>query len=85
MNLRVFMRQLSRRIRERLTGMWNFSSLEKKLALAVSLLDVLRTYTAVEIPLLDALPFASLGFGWLLPAAVCGAAGMLISHRTAAS
>lgn len=54
-------------------------------ALAVSLLDVLRTYTAVEIPLLDALPFASLGFGWLLPAAVCGAAGMLISHRTAAS
>ena len=54
-------------------------------ALAVSLLDVLRTYTAVEIPLLDALPFASLGFGWLLPAAVCGVAGMLISHRTAAS
>ena len=54
-------------------------------ALAVSLLDVLRTYTAMEIPLLDALPFASLGFGWLLPAAVCGAAGMLISHRTAAS
>ena len=54
-------------------------------ALAVSLLDVLRTYTAVEIPLLDALPFASLGFGWLLPAVVCGAVGMLISHRTAAS
>ena len=54
-------------------------------ALAVSLLDVLRTYTAVEIPLLDALPFASLGFGWLLPAVVCGAAGMLISHRTAVS
>ena len=40
MNLRVFMRQLSRRIRERLTGMWNFSSLEKKLALAVSLIVV---------------------------------------------
>ena len=40
MNLRVFMRQLSRRIRERLAGMWNFSSLEKKLALAVSLIVV---------------------------------------------
>ena len=40
MNHRVFMRQLSRRIRERLTGMWNFSSLEKKLALAVSLIVV---------------------------------------------
>ena len=53
-------------------------------ALAVSLLEVLETYAGLSLPLLDALPLASLGFGWLLPAAVCGAVGALIPGRTAA-
>ena len=55
-------------------------------ALAVSLLEVVRTYTGVELAFLDLLPLASLDFGWVLPAAVCGAVGALIpSGRTAAS
>ena len=52
-------------------------------ALAVSLLEVLRTYTGVELALLDALPLASLGFGWILPAAVCGVIGALLPARKA--
>ena len=44
-------------------------------ALAVSLLEVVRTYTGVELAFLDLLPLASLDFGWVLPAAVCGAVG----------
>ena len=47
-------------------------------ALAVSLLKTLSTYGGVELPFLDALPLASIGFGWLLPAAVCGVIGALI-------
>ena len=55
-------------------------------ALAVSLLEVVRTYTGVELAFLDLLPLASLDFGWVLPAAVCGAVGALIpGGRTAAS
>lgn len=54
-------------------------------ALAVSLLEVLRTYTGVELALLDALPLASLGFGWILPAAVCGVIGALLPARKAAA
>ena len=50
-------------------------------ALAVSLLEVLRTYTGAELAFLDALPLASLGFGWVLPAAVCGAIGALVPVR----
>ena len=41
-------------------------------ALAVSLLEVVRTYTGAELAFLDLLPLSSLGFGWVLPAAVCG-------------
>ena len=47
-------------------------------ALAVSLLEVVRTYTGVELAFLDLLPLASLGFGWVLPAAVGLLAGMLL-------
>ena len=47
-------------------------------ALAVSLLKTLSTYGGVELPFLDALPLASIGFGWLLPATVCGVIGALI-------
>ena len=54
-------------------------------ALAVSLLEVLRTYTGVDLALLDALPLASLGFGWVVPAAVCGVIGALLPARKAAA
>jgi LIVCS family branched-chain amino acid:cation transporter len=47
-------------------------------ALAVSLLKTLSAYSGVELSFLNALPLASIGFGWLLPAAVCGAIGALI-------
>ena len=51
-------------------------------ALAVSLLEVLRTYTGVELVFLDLLPLSSLGFGWVVPAAVCGVIGALLPGQT---
>ena len=33
----------------------------------MSLLEVVRTYTGVELAFLDLLPLASLDFGWVLP------------------
>ena len=52
-------------------------------ALVVSLLEVLRTYTGAELAFLDMLPLSELGFGWLLPAVICGIAGALIPGRAA--
>ena len=52
-------------------------------ALAVSLLEVVRAYTGAALPLLDALPLSSLGLAWVLPAAVCGALGLLVPCRAA--
>jgi len=49
-------------------------------ALATSFLTVASTYGA-PLPFLDRLPLASLGFGWLLPAALCGTIGFFIPHR----
>ncbi len=49
-------------------------------AFAASLLSVLRGY-GVPLDFLDRLPLASLGFGWLVPAAVCAALGFLIPAR----
>ena len=46
-------------------------------ALLTSLLTTVSSY-GVSIPLLDRLPFASLGFGWLVPATVFGLAGLLL-------
>ena len=48
---------------------------------AVSLLEVIRTYTGAELAFLDLLPLSSLGFGWVLPAAVCGVIGALLPAR----
>ena len=48
-------------------------------ALATSFLTVASTYGA-PLPFLDRLPLASLGFGWLLPAALCGTLGFFIPH-----
>ena len=50
-------------------------------ALITSSLGVLATYTSLSLPVLDYLPFASLGFGWVMPAAVCGMIGLLLSRR----
>lgn len=47
-------------------------------ALAFSLLNAVATYGGVDMPFLEAMPLASIGFEWLLPAAVCGVIGALI-------
>ena len=49
-------------------------------ALAVSLLTVLRS-RGVPLDFLDYLPLAEFGFGWLLPAAACGLAGLLVGRK----
>ena len=54
-------------------------------ALAVSLLEVIRTYTGAELAFLNLLPLSSLGFGWVLPALACGIAGALIPGRSDAA
>ena len=54
-------------------------------ALAVSLLEVIRTYTGAELAFLDLLPLSSLGFGWVLPALACSIAGALIPGRSDAA
>lgn len=46
-------------------------------ALAVSLLTTAADLGLFTAPFLDRLPLSSVGFQWLLPAAVCGAAGAL--------
>ena len=38
----------------------------------------MAVYGGADIPFLQSLPLASLGFGWLLPAAVCGLIGAFI-------
>lgn len=50
-------------------------------ALVYSILEALGNYAGLAVPFLGAMPLASLGFGWLLPAAVCGAAGFLAPER----
>ena len=44
-------------------------------ALVASVLEVINSYW-IPLPLMDWLPFAQLGFGWVLPAAVCGVLGL---------
>ncbi|MEG1658855.1 MAG: branched-chain amino acid transport system II carrier protein [Oscillibacter sp.] len=46
-------------------------------ALLVSLAGILPTF-GIATPWLDLLPFAGLGFGWILPAAVFGGVGWLL-------
>ena len=43
--------------------------------------DVINDYW-ISLPLMDWLPFAQFGFGWLLPAAVCGALGLLLPRSS---
>lgn len=48
-------------------------------ALVFSLLETAASF-GLDIPLLSRMPLASLGFGWVVPAAVCGALGALIGR-----
>jgi LIVCS family branched-chain amino acid:cation transporter len=48
-------------------------------ALAVSILETAASL-GVSMPWLAVLPLSSLGFGWAVPAAVCGAVGALIGR-----
>ena len=48
-------------------------------ALIVSALTSFTHYASIEPPF--HLPFFSLGFGWVVPAVLCGAVGLLISRR----
>lgn len=52
-------------------------------ALLFSLLTTISSYTSLAIPFLNKLPFSSLGFGWIVPAAVFALLGLVmggISH-----
>ena len=48
-------------------------------ALVFSLLETAASF-GLDIPLLSRMPLASLGFGWVVPAEVCGALGALIGR-----
>ena len=48
-------------------------------ALVFSLLETAVSF-GLDIPLLSRMPLASLGFGWVVPAAVCGTLGALIGR-----
>ena len=49
-------------------------------AMVISVLTAIAVYGKVAIPVLGALPLASFGFGWVLPALVCGLVGVLVYH-----
>lgn len=53
-------------------------------ALLTSVLGAVNTL-GVSIPLLERLPFATLGFGWVVPAAVFGLLGALMGRRAPAA
>ena len=50
-------------------------------AFIFSFLNALNQYAGISIPLYDTLPFSSLGFGWVLPAAAGGLLGALIPFK----
>lgn len=50
-------------------------------ALVISTLGAISTYAKVSMPFLKYLPMSSLGFGWVLPAALCCVVGMLIQRE----
>ena len=60
----------------------NLSNLTCKLAtlgaLAFSILTAISSYGGVAIPFLGKLPFAVFGFGWVLPALICGLIGEIL-------
>ena len=52
-------------------------------ALIVSTLGAISAYGGVPMEFLKLLPFASLGFSWVVPAAVCGLIGAFIRNKRA--
>ena len=52
-------------------------------ALIFSLLAALGSYAHLPMAFLNALPFAALGFGWVIPAALFGLLGFLLSRLKA--
>ena len=52
-------------------------------ALLFSVLSVVSSYTRLALPFLNNLPFAALGFGWILPSVIFAALGYLISDANA--
>ena len=50
-------------------------------ALVVSLLKVLGPLVGLDVTFLSFLPLDSLGFGWVLPAAVCAVVGAFIPNK----
>lgn len=53
-------------------------------ALVFSVLETAASF-GLDIPLLTRMPLASLGFGWVVPAAVCGVLGALMGRARPAS
>ena len=49
-------------------------------ALVTSLLFVARS-CGMPLQVLSYLPLSSLGFGWVVPSAVCGALGLLVPQK----
>ena len=52
-------------------------------AFVVSILTIISTYFEVSISILDKLPLASLGFGWLVPAIILGLIGKFAGKKYA--
>ena len=50
-------------------------------AFLFSVLSVASSYTQLALPLLNDLPFAALGFGWVLPTAIFAGLGFLIPDK----
>ena len=51
-------------------------------SLIFSILAAISTYTSFSMPFLNMLPFASLGFGWILPAVVFALLGLLLGRSS---
>ena len=49
-------------------------------SLIVSILSVIRSY-GVNVPLINSLPFASLGFNWIVPSVILGIVGKFIPGK----
>ncbi len=51
-------------------------------ALLISVLSAVSVYGHVEMPFLKYLPFAELGFSWVIPTIVCILVGVLLGRKT---
>ena len=51
-------------------------------ALIFSVVTAMSSYLGVSVPFLNMLPFSSLGFGWILPAALFALLGLMMSRSS---